>query len=184
MNALVLMRWIVPVGGYGSARDLIEARISPAVRASGWLCSPHTTHHVSDEGNEAWLTVVTRMDRAEDVAEDLAELLGSPPAVETTQDVLLSPGAEEYRGSLQEITHVGLDVLAAGGVIPLTEYESLLQPSTAAPRLIPFLNETSDTYRRACSTYESTERFWLSFFRWGPTPDLSHPGHWLWNLAG
>jgi hypothetical protein len=79
---------------------------------------------------------------------------------------------------------VGLDALEARGAVPLTEYEAFASPSDAATVLMPFLNRVSNTYRRTCSTYESTERFWLHFFRRGPAPDLSRPGHWLWNLAG
>jgi len=82
MSSLVLLRWILPVGGPdASARDLISARISPAVRASGWLSSPGTTHDVSDQGAEAWLTVITPLDDVTDVQEELNELLMSRPAV-------------------------------------------------------------------------------------------------------
>lgn len=180
-----MLRWIMPTGGpYDSPRGLIEALISPAVRASGWLSSPGTTHHLSDQGSEAWLTVITLVDDATDVRDDLDELLMSPPILETSDDALLAPSAEWYRAALQQVTHVGLDVLEARGMIPLTEYEAFASPSDAAMLLIPFLNEVSDAYRRACSTYESTERFWLTFFRRGPDADLPAPGHWLWNLAG
>jgi hypothetical protein len=82
------------------------------------------------------------------------------------------------------VTHVGLDALDAGDSIPLSEYEAFETPSQAAPRLIPFLNHVSDSYRRASSTYESTERFWLAFFRRGPLPELHPAGHCLWNLGG
>jgi hypothetical protein len=169
---------------YASARELIQARIAPAVRESGWLCGPGTTHYVSDQGSEAWLTVVTLVDDATDVLGDLAERLMWPATVETTDDVLLARGAERYRASLQDVTHVGLDVLEAGAVIPLSEYEAFEDPSEAAPLLMPFLNEASPAYRRGCSNYEATERFWLAFFGRGPAPELASPGHWLWNLGG
>lgn len=185
MSTMVLLRWILPVGHpYESARESIAARITPAVRGSGWLSGPDTTHHVSDQGTEAWLTVVTRLDDVTDVRDELDELLMSRPAIESTDDRLLAPAAETYRAALQGITHVGLDVLEARGTIPLSEYGAFASPSESTPLLIPFLNEVSPTYRRACSSYESTERFWLTFFRRGPVPDFSAPGHWLWNLAG
>lgn len=185
MNSLVLLRWIVPVGRfYDSPRASIEALISPAVRASGWLCSPGTTHYVSDLGSEAWLTVVTHIDDVTEIQDDLAELLASPPTVETTHDALLGPGVEGYREALQNVTHVAMDVLGARGVIPVTEYEAFESPGEAALFLNAFLNEVSETYRCTCSTYEATERFWLTFFRRGPAPELTPPGHWLWNLAG
>jgi len=139
---------------------------------------------VTDQGTEAWVTVITQVDDATDVQDDLAGLLEWPATVETTDDVLLSERAEWYRGALQEVTHVGLDVIEAGATIPLSEYEAFESPSEAALLLIPFLNEVSNSYRRACSTYESTEMFWLAFFRRGPAPELSRPGRWLWNLAG
>lgn len=154
------------------------------MRAGGWLWSPDTTHYVSDEGSEAWLTVVTTFDDATDVQEDLGDLLMSAPTFETAEDVLLDPGSDWYRASLQEVTHIGLDVLDAGGDIPVSEYDAFASPSDTATRLIPFLNDVSETYRRACSTYESTERFWLAFFRRAPAPDLWPSGHGLWNLAG
>lgn len=185
MRSLVLLRWIMPVGRpHDSSRELIEALVSPAVRTGGWLYCPGTTHHVSDQGTEAWLTVITRVDDATAVQDEVAELLTSAPTVETADDVLLAPGAERYRAVLQDVTHVGLDVLEARSVIPLAEYEAFESPSDAAPLLLTFLNEVSRTYRGACSTYESTERFWLDFFRRGPAAELSPAGHSLWNLAG
>jgi len=180
-----MLRWVTPVARpHGSARALIEGLISPAVRAAGWLFSPGTTHHVSDQGSEVWVTAITSVDDATDVQDELGELLGSPPTLETTHDALLVPSAEWYRAALQAVTHVGLDVLGARGVIPVSEYEAFESPSDAAPRLMPLLNEASDTYRRACSTYESTESFWLDFFRRGPAPGLPRSGRVLWNLAG
>lgn len=185
MSSLVMLRWIMPVGRpYDSPRELIKALISPAVRASGWLSSPGTSHYVSDQDREAWLTVITRVDDATDIQDDLAESLKSPPTVETTHDALLAPGAEWYRAALQKVTRVSLDVLEAQATIPVSEYPAFESPSEAALLLIPFLNEVSRTYRRSCSTYESTEAFWLAFFRQGPAPELSRPGRWLWNLAG
>jgi hypothetical protein len=86
--------------------------------------------------------------------------------------------------ALQKVTHVGLDVIDACGRIPLTEYEAFESPSEAAARLIVFLSEASRTYRSTCTSYESTESFWLAFFRRGPAPELCRPGCWLWNLAG
>jgi hypothetical protein len=139
---------------------------------------------VSDQGGEAWVTVVTPLDAAPDVRDDLEEHLMTPPRVETTDDVLLATGAEGYRAALQEVTHVGLDVLEARGRIPVAEYEAFDSPSEAAAVLVTFLSEVSPTYRRASSTYESTERFWLAFFGRGPDAGLARPGHWLWNLAG
>lgn len=185
MSSLVMLRWIVSAScSYDSSRALIEALIAPAVRGSGWLYSPGTTHYVSDEGSEAWVTVVTRIDDATDVQDSLSDLLRSPATLETTDDALLAPGAEAYRTVLQEVTHVGLDVLEARGMIPLEEEEAFARPSAAVSLLMAFLNEVSPTYRRACSTYESIESFWLAFFRSGPAPELSPPGHWLWNLGG
>lgn len=180
-----MLRWIMPAARpYHSPRELIATVVSPAVRAGGWLYGPETTHFVSDEGGEAWVTVVTPLDAATDVRDDLDERLMARPEVETTDDVLLADGAEGYRAALQEVTHVGLDVLEARGRIPVTEYAAFESPSEAAAVLIPFLSKVSPTYRRASSTYESTERFWLAFFGRGPGSELSRPGHWLWNLAG
>lgn len=185
MSSLVLLRWILRPGlQHGSTRKLIETRVSPAIRAGGWLWGPNTTHYVSDQGGEAWVTVVTPLDDATTVQEELSELLGSPPTHETTRDAVLEPTAEWYRVALQEVTHVGLDVLDARGSIPLSEYEAFESPGNAAPVLTPFLNESSETYRRACHAYEPTERFWLAFFRRGPSSEMSPSGHWLWNLAG
>lgn len=185
MSSLVMLRWVIPAGrAYDASRELIEALISPAVRGGGWLYSPGTTHHVSDQGSEAWLTVITQVDDATAVQDDLAEFLKSPPTLETTHDALLASDAEWYRAALQEVTHVGLDVIEARGMIPLSEYEAFERPSEAALPLLTFLNEVSQTYRRSCATYESTEMFWLDFFRRGPAPELSRAGRWLWNLAG
>lgn len=185
MSSLVLLRWVMPAARpHESVRELIRARISPALRASGWLFSPGTTHDVSDQGSEAWLTVVAQLDDTPDIEDDLAASLNSPPNVETTHDALLAPEAEWYREALQAVTHVGLDVIVAPGSLPLSEYEAFESPSDAALRLIPFLNDASETYRRSCSTYEATEAFWLAFFRRGPAPDLPRPGRRLWNLAG
>ena len=65
MSSLVMLRWVIPVGRfYASTSELIRGLISPAVRAGGWLCSPGTTHHVSRQGGEAWVTVVTQVDDA------------------------------------------------------------------------------------------------------------------------
>ena len=125
VNSLVMLRWIMPVSRpYDSARQLIASQISPAVRGGGWLFSPGTTHHVSDEGGEAWLTVVTHVDDATDVRDELAELLQWFPTVETTHDGLLAPGAESYRSALQDVTHLGLDVIEARAAVPLSEYEA------------------------------------------------------------
>lgn len=180
-----MLRWIIPAARpYHSPRELIKTVISPAVRAGGWLYGPDTTHYVSDQGGEAWVTVVVPLDAAPDVQGDLEERLMSPPTVETTEDVLLVPGAEGYRTALQEVAHVALDVLEAGGRIPVTEYAAFESPSEAAEVLVPFLGQSSPSYRRTCSTYEATERFWLGFFGRGPDAELSRPGHWLWNLAG
>lgn len=185
MGSLVMLRWILPVGRpVDSARELITTLVAPSVRASGWLSSPGTTHHVSDEGREAWVTVVTQVDDATEVQDELAGLLRSSPAVETGHDPLLVSDAEWYRAALQQITHVSLDVIEARGTIPMSEYHAFESPMEAAPRLLAFLNEVSPTYRRACPSYESTERFWLDFFRQGPAPERSRPGRLLWNLAG
>ncbi len=127
-----MLRWILPAGRlYDSPRELIKALISPAVRAGGWLYSPGTTHYVTDQGTEAWVTVITQVDDATDVQDDLAEFLKSPPTVETTHDVLLAAGAEWYRAALQEVTHVGLDVIEAQATIPLSD----TRRSRAQPRL-------------------------------------------------
>jgi hypothetical protein len=68
VGSFVMLRWIVPAGWpYDSPRELVELLISPAVRASGWLWSPGTTHHVSDQGTEAWVTVITQVDDATEV---------------------------------------------------------------------------------------------------------------------
>jgi hypothetical protein len=163
---------------------LITTVISPAVRAGGWLYGPDTTHHVNDQGGEAWVTVVTPLDAAPDVRADLDELFMCPPKLETTDDTIVSPGAEGYRAALQEVTHVGLDVLESGRPIPLAEYDAFERASEAAEQLIPFLSEVSSTYRRTSSTYDSTERFWLGFFGRAPDTELARAGHWLWNLAG
>lgn len=185
MSSLVLLRWIMPARRpYHSPRELIRTVVAPSVRSGGWLYGPETTHHVSDQGDEAWLTVVTPIENAPWVEEDMTELLMSRPSVETSHDALLDQGAAAYRAALQKVTHVGLDVLDDGGMIPLTEFEAVTRPSEAAPVLVPFLNATSGTYRSSCLTYDSTERFWLDFFRQGPAPKLSCPGRWLWNLAG
>ena len=183
MSSLVLLRWVVPADAQ-TVSDLIRTRIAPSVRACGWLSSPGTSHHVSDDGRAACVTVVTSVDRAPDVADDLTELLGLAPSVETAHHVLLAPEADWYRTALQHVTHVSFEVLEAREAIPLSEWEAFADPSEAAPRLTPFLNEVSDTYRRTCSSYEPTERFWLDFFRRGPTPELARSGELLWNLAG
>jgi len=167
-----------------SARELILTLVTPAVRRGGWLCSPGTTHYVSDQGNEAWVTVVTHVDDSPEVREELTELLSASAAIESRVDALLAAEAHYYRAALQSITHVGLDVLEAGAALPLTEGESIARPSEAAPLLASFLGGLSPTYRRACPTYDATERFWLTFFRRGPAPEMAPPGHWLWNLAG
>ena len=185
MRSCVMLRWIFPVRRpYRSPRDLIARLVTPAVREAGWLYSPGASHCVSDEGDEAWLTVVTHIDDATAVRDGLAEFLTASPTVETTNDVLLTAGAEPYRAALQQVTHVGLDVLEAGSRIPLAEYEAFECPSEAAPRLIGFLSEVSDTYRRTCTSSSATQRFWLDFFRRAPAPDLSAAGRSLWNLAG
>ena len=185
VSSLVMLRWIMAAGRpYDSARQLIATHISPAVRAGGWLLSPGTTHHVSDESGEAWLTVITQVDDATEVQDELAELLQSLPTVETTHDALLAPGVERYRSALQDVTHVGLDVIEARASIPLSEYEALETPSESTILLVPFLNAVSMTYRRICSTYDSTEAFWLAFFQRGPASALTPPGRCIWNLAG
>ena len=184
MASWVMLRWIMPVPGYGSSKDLVRATVSPAVRASGWLSSPGTTYHVTDRGDQVQLTVVTRVDDATDVQIELGELLQSPTTVETARDPLLRPDAAWYRAALQGVSRVGLDVIEARGHIPLSEYEAFERPADAALLLTGYLNRVSGSYRRSCSTYEKTESFWLSFFRRGPTPDLSQPGRGLWNLAG
>ena len=179
-----MLRWILPADRpYEARTDSIESVIAPAIRASGWLCGPSTSYHVRDLGSEAWLTVVTTVDDATDVQDELTELLRTAPAVETSRDALLTPDADWYRLALQAVTHVGLDVLDARGVIPLTEQEAFARPSATGPILWRFLNRVSPSYRHACASYESMERFWLDFFRAGPAPGLSPPGHCLWNLA-
>lgn len=185
VRSLVMLRWILPVRRpYDSARQLIASQISPAVRRGGWLSSPGTTHHVSDEGGDAWLTVVTHVDDATEVQGELADLLQSVPTVETAQDALLTPGGESYRSALQCVTHVGLDLVDARAPIPLSEYEAFETPSESTLRLVPFLTEVSVSYRQCCSTYDATEAFWLAFFQQGPASELLAPGRGLWNLAG
>jgi len=184
MSALVMLRWILPADRpYEARKDSIESLIAPAIRASGWLCGPSTSHHVRDLGSEAWLTVITTVDDATDVQDELTELLRTRAAIETSRDALLAPDAEWYRLALQAATHVGLDVLEARGVIPLTEHEAFARPSAAGPILWRFLNRVSPSYRHVCANYEAMERFWLDFFRAGPTPVLPPSGHCLWNLS-
>lgn len=185
MGSLVMLRWVIPVGGrYRSSRDVIQAVVAPALRAGGWLYGPGTTHFVEDQGTESRVTVVTRIDDAADVQGELDELLAAAPTVETTHDAFLAPDAAWYRAALQTVTHVGLDVLGARATIPLAEYLAFERPSNSVMDLAVFLTEVSETYRRSCSSYELTEKFWLSFFRLGPAPELSRPGRQLWNLAG
>lgn len=184
-GSLVMLRWIIPVGGrHRSSRDVIQTAVAPALRAGGWLYGPGTTHFVEDQGTETWVTVVTRLDDAVDVQAELDALLATAPTVETTHDALLVPEADWYRAALQTVTHVGLDVLGARATIPLAEYLAFERPSDAVVDLAAFLAEVSETYRRSCSSYEHTEKFWLSFFRLGPSPELSRSGRRLWNLAG
>jgi len=185
MDDLVLFRWIVPTDrALASGRDVIGRVISPAVRSGGWLYSPRTTHHITDCGSEASVTVITEVDRSSEVRAELEEVLGLSPALETTQDALLVPCAGWYRAALQEVTHAGLDVIEAGAEMPLTEYAAFEDRSDSALRLLAFLNEVSGSYRSCCSTYDATERFWVDFFRRGPSPDLGQAGRGLWNLAG
>lgn len=184
MRSLVMLRWTVPTDrAHRSSRALIEAVITPAVRASGWLYSPETTHHVTDRGNEVWLTVVTSVDDAAYVREDLDELLMSSPSLETSDDRLLAHDAEWYRAALQGVTDVALDVIEGERAIPVTEYQAFEDPSGAVMTLAPFLAEASTSYCRMCSTYEATEEFWLAFFRRGPSADLAAAGRGLWDLA-
>ena len=184
-RCLVMLRWILPLHrSSGSARDLIRTSVSPAVRASGWLSSPGTTHHVSDRGPELWLTVITVLDDTTDVRDELTEFLRAPPSVETGHDPLLASAAEWYRRALQDVSRVALDVIEAGGRIPLAEYQAFESPADAALLLARYLDDVSASYRRACPTYEEMESFWLSFFKRGPTPQLPQPGRGLWNLAG
>lgn len=185
MASLVMLRWIIPVGGrHRSSRDVIQAAVAPALRAGGWLYGPDTTHFVEDQGTETWVTVVTRVDDAVAVQAELDELLAAAATEQTTHDAFLAPDAAWYRAALQTVTHVGLDVLGAGATIPLAEYLAFERPSDAVVDLAAFLTEVSETYRRSCPSYELTEEFWLSFFRLGPAPELSRSGRRLWNLAG
>ena len=185
MSSLVMLRWIVPVRAWqGSSRELIRTVVSPAVRGSGWLSSPGTTHHASDRGDDVWVTVITRVDDVTDLREELAGLLRAEPTIETGNDPLLTPFASWYRLALHGVSQVSFDVVEAAGDIPLSEYQAFESPTEAAVLLVRYLNEVSDTYRRACCTYEKTESFWLSFFRSGPGPGYRQPGRSLWNLAG
>jgi hypothetical protein len=184
-STLVLLRWMIPARRpYASSRELIRALIAPAVRSSGWLSSPDTTHHISEQGGEAWLTVITPVDDATEVQDDLADLLRSPPTLEVASHALLAPDSTWYCEALQTVTHIGLEVSDAAGAIPLSEYEAFESPSDTAFRLMSFLNEVSETHRRTCTTYEATEQFWLAFFRRAPAPELPRAGRGLWNLAG
>lgn len=184
-GSLVMLQWITPVGRHNrSSRDVIEARIVPALRAGGWIYGPGTTHFVEDHGPEASVTVITNVDDVGQVRSELIDLLASEPTRETTDDVLLAPGAAWYRAALQRVTHVGLDVLEARATIPLAEYPAFERPSDAVLELADFLSEVSDTYRRSCPAYDLTEAFWRSFFRLGPAPELRRSGRTLWNLAG
>jgi len=183
--SLVMLRWIVPAGWpYESARELVDLLVSPAVRASGWLCSPGTTHHVEDRGTEVWLTVVARLDDVTDVRDDLTGFLKCPPTFEITHGVLLAPRARWYRRALQEVTGAALDLLEVGASPPLTEREAFADPSESVVLLMSLLSGLSDSYRQTCASYEKTERFWLGFFRRTPAPELPPAGHSLWNLAG
>jgi hypothetical protein len=130
------------------------------------------------------VTVITQVDDATEVRGSLGEFLKLPPAVETTDHALLAPSAEWYRVALQRVTQVALDVIDARAVLPLTEDEAFKRPSDTAVLLIPCLSAASDSYRRACPSYESTETFWLDFFRRPPARKLVPAGRWLWNLAG
>ena len=185
MTSHVMLRWVVPaLPRYDSPRALIRELISPVVRGGGWLSSPGTTHAVREREAAAWVTVVTQVDDVVDVQDQLSELLMAPPSMESTHDDLLVQGGDWYREALQVVTHVGLDVVDAKATLPLSEYEAFENPGEAALRLIPFLNDVSTTYHRACPTYDSTERFWTGFFRRAPAPGLSRSGRLLWNLAG
>jgi hypothetical protein len=130
------------------------------------------------------MTVVSEVDKAPELRAELEELLGLSPTRETTRDGLLAPGADWYRTALQHVTYAGLDVLEKGARIPLSEYAAFENPSESAMQLLSFLTEVSDGYRRCCSTYDATERFWLDFFRQGPAPELDQAGRSLWNVAG
>ncbi len=184
MGDLVLLRWALPVRpSFSSGRQTVTELILPTVQSGGWLYSPGATHHVSDHGHEVWLTVVGGVDDTLEIRSELEDRLGSAPRMESTTDPLLSPEAEWYRRALSTVTHAALDVLSAGASVPVPEYVAFENPSEAVALLIPFLNETSSTYRRCCSTYATTEHFWLDFFRRAPHPGLGKAGRTLWDLA-
>ncbi len=155
MSSFVLLRWTVPVSARGSSRASLVRRVSPALRAAGWLCSPDTSHFLRNQGREVWVTVTAPIDDVTNIRDELTELLTLPPTVETIQDPILANGAAWYRVVLQSVTHVALDVLEVDGRIPVDEYEAFESPSEGAPRLVR-----------------------------GPAPELAPAGRYLWNLAG
>ena len=186
--SLILYRWIVSVAGDVDPRSAVVERLVPALQASGAAAGPDS-YYVSrqwepPERSEAWLTLV-----ASDGSElpDLIDVeLGDVPRYDTGSDAILDEGADWYRRALRQVTDIALEVLASGRVLPVSEHEfGQRDPAETVPALVEALHGVSPTFRAACPTPAAARAYLLGeFARSGPSPRLSYPGHWLWNIAG
>jgi len=190
---LVLYRWHVDTSANDprvERRRIVDAALvpmvhDPAVRQgaecvyAGKYFPPHYPRH------ELQVTVLGQGSRGEQAAAAVERHLtgtrvrqrvGPDPGDHLCQD-----DCAWYRPRLTQVTRVALDL--HGEARHAAALVGMWDPANNAA-LHAYLSRESPAYREVCDTAEAVAAFWADFWRPGPGPELSHPGHWIENLLG
>jgi len=189
--ALLLYRWHLNAAGddpRAERRRLVGSVVIPVFRdgavLAGAACLYAGKYGSPHEPDEVRLTLVAEQHVGVQAAaavdahlagERVAHRIGPAPG-----DRLCRADCAWYRRRLTEVTRIALDLHDDPG-----HRAALLAmwcpPDNAA--LHAYLARHSTTYRGLCKTDEARAAFWQEFWTPGPSPGLSHPGHWIENLV-
>jgi len=109
--------------------------------------------------------------------ERVTQLVGPTPG-----DALCRARAAWYRARLTDVTRIALDM--DGDPAHRAALLAMWNPSGASDaQLGAYFSTHSPVYRELCNTDDARAAFWKDFWRNGPGPGLSHPGHWVEDLV-
>ncbi len=184
-----MIRWTLPAEPRKhDRRRMLREEIRPLLALSSFVSlgaeyyvgQYHSPAH--DVSSQVKLTLTLSCDRVNDSRRIVGQELPKPSSVdEIPSDRILQADCDWYRRALQCLTDIALDVLSSWEAPPVEE-PSWGDPASEA--LIAELHHWLTQHSTSYGALGDLQAFWGGFFRWGPSEELSPPGHWLWNIAG
>jgi hypothetical protein len=188
---LVLYRWHLDAAGdnpRAERRRLVDAVVIPVFRDTAVLASADCLYAGKygppQELDEVRLTLLAEQRVGAQAAAAVEAHLGGERVTHRVGpapgDRLCRPDCARYRRRLMDVTRIALDLHGdpahRGALLAMW-----CPPNNAA--LHAYLAKHSPAYQELCNTGEARAAFWQDFWAPGPSPGLSHPGHWIENVV-